>query len=75
MTATMFDMRIQLVGPAELTRLLGVSRTRLVQLSSRPDFPEPVAELVMGKVWALSDVQAWAGRNGRQLQPLASKKS
>lgn len=70
MTATMLDMGMQLVGPAELTQLLGVGRTRLVQLSSRPDFPEPVAALVMGKVWALSQVQAWAAQNGRELKPL-----
>ena len=70
MTATMLDMGMPLVGPAELPQLLGVGRTRLVQLSSRPDFPAPVAALVMGKVWALSQVQAWAAQNGRELKPL-----
>ena len=49
----------QLAGAAEIAELLGVSRQRVTQLTSRPDFPEPVAVLAMGKVWALDDVKAW----------------
>jgi predicted DNA-binding transcriptional regulator AlpA len=57
----------QLVGPAELIEMLGVGRTRYAQLIARPDFPAPVAELVMGNVWELADIRAWAKKSGREL--------
>ncbi|HEY3630585.1 MAG TPA: DNA-binding protein [Jatrophihabitantaceae bacterium] len=74
MTATLLDVRMELVGPAELTQMLDVSRTRFAQLIARKDFPEPVADLVMGKIWALEDVRAWAAQTGRELQPLTKTK-
>lgn len=55
----------KLAGPHEIARLLGVSRQRVFQLASRPDFPAPVARLHMGSVWALDDVKAWAEVDGR----------
>jgi predicted DNA-binding transcriptional regulator AlpA len=57
----------QLVGAAEIARLLGVSRQRVTQLTSRQDFPEPVAVLAMGKVWLLDDVGAWIAERDRRL--------
>lgn len=62
--------RLQLVGAAELVTLFGVSRKRAYDLSRHPGFPEPVADLVMGKVWDLADVEKWAERKGRTLLPL-----
>jgi predicted DNA-binding transcriptional regulator AlpA len=56
-----------LLGNAELGRLLGISRQRVSQLTSRPDFPAPRAVLSMGSIWALADVQAWADQTGRTL--------
>jgi predicted DNA-binding transcriptional regulator AlpA len=41
------------------TRLGGISRQRVYQLTSRPDFPKPVADLRQGKVWLTGDVEAW----------------
>ncbi|WP_433833938.1 helix-turn-helix transcriptional regulator [Actinoplanes sp. CA-015351] len=40
-------------------RLGGISRQRVYQLTSRADFPAPVADLVQGKVWMTSDVEEW----------------
>ena len=40
-------------------RLGGVSRQRVYQLTSRADFPTPVADLVQGKVWLAADVEVW----------------
>jgi prophage regulatory protein len=40
-------------------RLGGVSRQRAYQITSRADFPKPVADLAQGKVWATDDVEAW----------------
>ena len=48
-----------LAGPHEVAAFLGVSRQRVYQLSQRPDFPDPVANLAIGKVWRLEDVSAW----------------
>jgi hypothetical protein len=62
--------REALVGPAELAIMLGVSRQRVTALTDHRDFPEPYAKLIMGKVWALADVQAWAKKRGRKLYPL-----
>jgi prophage regulatory protein len=66
-------MRATLVGPAELGQLFGISRTRLAQITARPDFPAPVAELVMGKVWDLADIRRWASATGRQLHALPAR--
>ncbi len=40
-------------------RLGGVSRQRAYQITSRADFPTPVADLSQGKVWLTEDVEAW----------------
>ncbi|QAY71795.1 DNA-binding protein [Xylanimonas protaetiae] len=53
------------MGSAEVTALLGVSKQRTYQLTGRPDFPAPVAELKMGKVWRTADVMQWAIEAGR----------
>lgn len=45
--------------------MLGVSRQRVQQLTSKPDFPQPVAELKAGKVWLRSAVVRWASGDGR----------
>ncbi len=37
----------------------GVSKQRAYQITSRPDFPRPIAELAQGKVWRASDVERW----------------
>ncbi len=53
------------VGAAEIAELLGVSRQRVDQLTRRPDFPLPVAELVSGRVWTRVFVERWAMLTGR----------
>jgi prophage regulatory protein len=51
---------IRIVGAHEIrVRLGGVSRQRVYQITSRPDFPKPVADLAQGKVWLVDDVEAW----------------
>jgi predicted DNA-binding transcriptional regulator AlpA len=57
----------QLVGAAEVAEILGVSRQRVTQLTSRPDFPAPVAVLAMGKVWTRDAVEAWAEARDKRL--------
>ena len=51
---------IRLMGAHEIRiRLGGVSRQRAYQITSRADFPKPLADLAQGKVWATDDVEAW----------------
>jgi len=49
---------IELMGAREIQQLLGVSRQRVQQIVSRPDFPKPIAELAI-KVWDGKQVRAW----------------
>jgi predicted DNA-binding transcriptional regulator AlpA len=71
---TLTGMTYRLVMRAELLQLLGISPTRLVQITTRPEyeFPAPVADLIGGKIWDLSDVETWANQRGRTLHPLAA---
>ena len=43
----------------------GLSRQRVQQLISRPDFPKPEVVLDMGKVWQRAEVEKWALDHGR----------
>jgi hypothetical protein len=54
-----------LVGVAEIAAMLGITRTRVTQLSKANAFPDPVARLAAGPVWRLDDVQHWAREKGR----------
>ena len=40
-------------------RLGGISRQRVYQLTSRADFPKPLAALSQGQVWDAADIEAW----------------
>jgi len=62
----------RLAGRAELLKLLGVSPTRLVQLTTQVEykFPPPVAELASGKIWDLDDVLSWAQSSNRTVHSL-----
>ena len=60
--------QMRLVGAHEIRAILGgVSRQRVHQLTARADFPAPVADLALGKVWSAEDVEVWnnARRHGR----------
>ena len=61
----------RLVGAAEIGEALGgLSRQRVNQLSTKADFPAPIVELRMGKVWDLADIARWAKERGRTMLPL-----
>jgi predicted DNA-binding transcriptional regulator AlpA len=61
------------VAMAEMTSMLGISRSRLVQLLLTPEFPEPVATLTVGRIWSTEDIEAYARQTGRTLQPLPAR--
>ena len=51
---------MDLVGAAEIRVMLGgISKQRVYVITSHRNFPDPVADLVQGKVWRRSDVVAW----------------
>ncbi|MDW5323040.1 hypothetical protein [Plantactinospora sp. KLBMP9567] len=53
-------MEPELVGAHEIRVMLGgISKQRVHVITSHRNFPEPYQELVMGKVWRKSDVEAW----------------
>lgn len=49
----------EVMGAAEIADRLRVSRQRAYQITSRRDFPAPMAHLAMGQVWRTADVEAW----------------
>ena len=50
----------ELGGVREVARWLGISRQRVYQLVvTDPRFPEPVAELEMGRIWRMADIDKW----------------
>ena len=62
-----------MVAAAEIVQMLDVKRARVFQLLAAPDFPEPVANLSVGKVWLYSDVVRWAERAGRSVHPITDR--
>lgn len=51
----------QLVGAAEVARMLDVSRQRLAELrNGKADFPRPIADLASGPVWLRPAITLWA---------------
>ena len=40
-------------------RLGGISKQRVYQITSRRDFPKPVAQLAQGNIWRATDVEKW----------------
>ncbi len=58
-----------LVATQELSRLLGVGRQRVYQLSLKPGFPRAMDGLGIGKLWWRHEVEQWAKHTGRPLHP------
>lgn len=57
---------MELWAAQEIGTFLGVSRQRVSQLAARHhDWPAPVAELAVGRIWRADDIRAWATRHGR----------
>lgn len=57
----------QLVGASEIAKRLGASRPQVVHVWRQryADFPQPIAVLDMGMIWAWPDVERWAKKTGR----------
>ena len=55
------------MGAAEIGRRLSLSKQRTYVIIGRKGFPDPQAELAMGKVWLTDDVEAWISANRPEL--------
>ena len=51
-----------LVGLAEISKLLGVSRARADQVVRQTGFPRPDSVITAGRIWRRDDVEAWVLR-------------
>jgi predicted DNA-binding transcriptional regulator AlpA len=51
------------MGVTEVAQRLGVSRQRVHQLRSTPDFPDPVAMLAAGPIWESIDIEDWVAEH------------
>jgi hypothetical protein len=60
----------ELVGVSEIAGLLGTTRNRAWQVTRKPDFPQPLAELAGGPVWALSMVSRFLDEWRRRPGPI-----
>lgn len=59
---------MSLVGLAEIADLLGVTKQVVANWRTRkPNFPQPVASLKSGPVWAEDAIVAWAAAEGLQI--------
>jgi len=57
----------ELVGVSEIVERLNLSSREAVRSWRRryPDFPQPVARLRIGEVWAWADIETWARATGQ----------
>jgi hypothetical protein len=59
--------RPNVVQVAQIADMLKTTRQNADNLSKRKGFPEPADEWPSGKIWWLSEVLAWARREGRHV--------
>ncbi len=53
--------------------MLGVSKRRVAQLIARDDFPAPIAQLSVSRVWSYAEVKSWAESSGRVVHPIPAR--
>ena len=63
----------EVVALAELTQMLGVTKNRAMQISRKPDFPVPLGELSVGRIWSYDAVVEFCRTTGRRVNPIAPK--
>lgn len=51
---------LRVAGLAEVAGLLGVSKRTATRYTTREDFPQPAAQLAMGPIWWIEDVEDWS---------------
>jgi prophage regulatory protein len=64
------DMQsLRLMGAHEIRmKFGGIGRQRLLLITSRPDFPRPLAHLTQGKVWLADQIDEWLAAHGSEIK-------
>ncbi len=57
----------RMLGPGDLSPLLGVSRQQVKELADEVWFPAPAVQLSRSSVWKMGDIQQMASQTGRTL--------
>ncbi len=52
----------QLASVKEVAEICGVSKRTAARYTNRDDFPEPIGELGVGRIWRRRDVERWAAK-------------
>ena len=63
----------QVIALAELTQMLGVTKTRAMQISRKSDFPAPLGELSVGRIWSYDAVVEFCRATGRQVHAIRAR--
>lgn len=53
---------MRVMALAEVAEFLGVSKQRAAILVDRPDFPDPIDTLTVGRIWSAEDVRGYVRR-------------
>jgi predicted DNA-binding transcriptional regulator AlpA len=53
----------ELASVKEIAAMLAVNKRTAARYVERDDFPEPVDELAVGRIWRRSDVEEWATKH------------
>jgi predicted DNA-binding transcriptional regulator AlpA len=67
------DKQPPVVAQQEIGAMLGVSKRRVAQLIARDDFPAPIAQLSVSRVWSYAEVKSWAESSGRVVHPIPAR--
>ena len=60
----------QVIALAELTQMLGVSKNRAMQVSRKSDFPAPLGDLSVGRIWSYEAVVEFCEATGRRVHAI-----
>ena len=60
----------QVVALAELTQMLGVTKNRAMQISRKSDFPAPLGDLSVGRIWSYEAVVEFCAATGRRVHAI-----
>jgi hypothetical protein len=60
----------QVIALAELTQMLGVTKNRAMQISRKADFPVPLGDLSVGRIWSYEAVAEFCEATGRKVHAI-----
>ena len=67
------DEQPPVVAQQEIGVMLDLSKRRVTQLIAREDFPAPIAQLSVSRIWSYEQVKSWAESSGRTVHPIPAR--